>query len=148
MTDRPHVGDLRELIPHAQRMRLIETVEHWDDQGIRCTTLTHRDPLNPLRSRGRLTALHLCEYGAQAMALHGGLLARREHGGQAPPGLLAGLRQVELCVERIDDIEEPLTITARLKVGGPSGWLYEFEVSAGSRCLARGRVSVMPRPGG
>ncbi len=145
MTNRCNVGDLRELIPHALRMCLLDAVEHWDEHGIRCTTLSHRDPLNPLRNHGRLAALHLCEYGAQAMALHGGLLARRKHAGRAAPGMLAGLRQVELGVERIDDLEELLTVSARLKVGGPDGWLYEFEVDAGSRWLARGRVSVIPR---
>lgn len=147
MTAPTPVGDLSTLIPHAQRMCLLETVEHWDDNGIRCSTRTHLDPLNPLRSRDQLAALHLCEYGAQAMALHGGLVARRDHGGPAAPGLLAGLRQVELAVERIDDIDGPLTVIANRKLAGPDGWLYEFEVSAGGRRLARGRVTVIPRPG-
>lgn len=147
MTEGAGVGDLCDLIPHAQHMCLLQSVERWDSQGIRCTTLSHRDPMNPLRSRGQLAALHLCEYGAQAMALHGGLLARREHGGRAEAGMLAALRQVEFAVERIDDIDEPLTVSAHLKLGGPDGWLYEFEIAAGGRWLARGRVSVIPRRG-
>ena len=51
----------------------------------------------------RLRAVHLCEYGAQAMAVHGGLLARAA-GGRAKPGLLVALRAVELHVARIDDL--------------------------------------------
>ena len=137
------IGDLRELIPHAGRMCLLDAVRAWDEQSIHCTTDSHRDPHNPLRSGNRLAALHLCEYGAQAMAVHGGLLARREHGGKAVPGVLAALREVEFAVDRIDDIDGPLTVVAHKKIAGPTGWLYEFEVNAGARWLARGRVSVI-----
>lgn len=137
------IGDLRELIPHAGRMCLLDAVQAWDEQTIHCTTNSHCDPGNPLRSGNRLAALHLCEYGAQAMAVHGGLLARREHGGKAAPGMLASLREVAFAVHRIDDIQEPLTVVARKKIAGPTGWLYEFEVTVGARWLARGRVSVI-----
>ncbi|MEA3220324.1 hypothetical protein [Immundisolibacter sp.] len=141
--DPARIGDLGELIPHAGRMCLLEAVLAWDEQMIRCTTQSHRDPHNPLRSGDRLSALHLCEYGAQAMAVHGGLLARLEHGGKAVPGVLAAVREVEFAVERIDDIEGPLTVVAHKKIAGWAGWLYEFEVDAGARWLARGRVSVI-----
>jgi predicted hotdog family 3-hydroxylacyl-ACP dehydratase len=136
-------GSLRELIPHALRMCLLDAVESWDDTQIRCSTASHRDPLNPLRSGAQLAALHLCEYGAQATAAHGGLLARREHGARAAPGMLVALREVELSVDRVDDIEGPLTVTASVKVAAATGCLYDFEISAGSRRLARGRVSVI-----
>lgn len=141
--DPARIGDLRELIPHAGRMCLLEAVLAWDEQMIRCTTHSHRDPHNPLRSGDRLAALHLCEYGAQAMAVHGGLLARLENGGKAAPGVLAALREVEFAVDRIDDIAGPLTVVAHKKIAGPSGWLYAFEVDAGARWLTRGRVSVI-----
>ncbi|MGK2941843.1 MAG: phosphotransferase [Immundisolibacter sp.] len=137
------IGDLRELIPHAGRMCLLEAVLAWDEQTIRCITHSHCDPCNPLRSGDRLAALHLCEYGAQAMAVHGGLLARLEHGGKAAPGMLASLREVEFAVDYIDDIDETLTVFALMKIAGTTGWLYQFEVSAGRRWLARGRVSVI-----
>lgn len=124
-------------------MCLLDAVESWDDFGIRCTTRSHRDQQNPLRRKQQLAALHLCEYGAQAMALHGGLLARRDTGGKAATGMLVALREVEFAVDRVDDIAEALTVTARKQIGGPAGWLYQFEVSAGDRRLARGRVSVI-----
>ena len=88
-------------------------------------------------------ALYLCEYGTQAMAVHGGLLARLRHSGKAVPGVLAALREVEFTVERIDDVDGPLTVVAHKKIVGPSGWLYDFEVDAGACWLARGRVSVI-----
>ena len=52
---------------------------------------------------GVLRALHLCEYGAQAMAAHGGLLAR-DTGGGAKAGMLVALRGVALHVARIDHL--------------------------------------------
>jgi predicted hotdog family 3-hydroxylacyl-ACP dehydratase len=142
---REPTGDLAELIPHAGSMCLIDTVEAWDERTIRCTTRSHRDPLNPLRRHDRLATLHLCEYGGQAMALHGGLLAREKNGqgSKAAPGMLVAVRDVELAVDRIDDIDNPLTIVACQMIAGSGGWLYEFEVSDGRRRLARGRVTVM-----
>ena len=44
--------------------------------AIHCLAVDHRDPAHPLRSRGGLLAGAAIEYAAQAMALHGGLLAR------------------------------------------------------------------------
>lgn len=137
-------GAVRELIPHALGMCLLDEVDTWDDLRIRCTTRSHRDPRNPLRRGDRLGALQLCEYGAQAMAAHGGLLARRDRAAsRAAPGMLVALRDVEFAVDRVDDIEGPLTVFAHRKVAGASGCVYRFEVSTGSRWLARGRVSVI-----
>lgn len=134
---------IAELIPHAHGMCLLAAVVAWDAHSVQCTATSHRDPRHPLRRNGQLAALHLCEYGAQAMAVHGGLLAWQAHGGRAPPGLLAALREVELAVDRIDDIEAPLTVRAVRRITGASGWLYAFEASAGPRWLARGRVTVI-----
>ena len=69
-------AELEALIPHAGGMCLLDTVESWDAETIHCRSLSHLRADNPLREKGRLAALHLAEYGAQAMAVHGGLLAR------------------------------------------------------------------------
>jgi predicted hotdog family 3-hydroxylacyl-ACP dehydratase len=81
------VIELRELVPHQGTMCLNERVMAWDEERVVLATATHRSPLNPLRRRGRLRAVHLCEYGAQAMAVHGGLCAQAA-GARAAPGLL------------------------------------------------------------
>lgn len=108
------------LIPHAGRMCLPDTIEAWDEQGICCSTRSHLDLQNRLRSGGRLAALQLCEYGAQAMAVHGGLDTAAQ-GGASRPGLLAALRAVEFSVDRIDDIAEALTVTAQRQLAGAGG---------------------------
>jgi predicted hotdog family 3-hydroxylacyl-ACP dehydratase len=69
-------SEIRCLIPHAGTMCLLDGVEAWDMRSIVCVSSTHRSVANPLRRDGRLSALHAFEYGAQAAAVHGGLLAR------------------------------------------------------------------------
>ena len=63
------------LIPHQGAMCLWDEVLDWDAGAIRLRTAGHRASDNPLRSGGGLRAVHLCEYGAHAKAVHGGLLA-------------------------------------------------------------------------
>ncbi|UCE90426.1 MAG: hypothetical protein JSW10_06340, partial [Pseudomonadota bacterium] len=70
--------ELCSLIPHAGTMCLLHTVEQWDEVSIVCTAISHHEADNPLCSKGALGAVHALEYGAQAMAVHGGLLAREK----------------------------------------------------------------------
>lgn len=133
------------LIPHQGDMSLWDEVLDWDDTSIRLCTRRHRDPRHPLRSDGQLRALHLCEYGAQAMAVHGGLRASVA-GGVARPGLLVALRGVALHVARIDDLSGTLEGEARLLMVGDAGWQYDFRIHHDGRLLAEGRAAVMPQP--
>jgi predicted hotdog family 3-hydroxylacyl-ACP dehydratase len=137
--------EIAALIPHAGRMCLLEWVESWSEGRIQCRTDTHRDPQNPLRHEGALAAVHLAEYGAQAMAVHGGLL-ERARGAVARPGLLVALRDLRLHAARIDDIATPLTVRARRLLANADGWLYAFEVEAAGRTLASGRAGVIHAP--
>lgn len=135
--------EIRRLIPHAGAMCLLERVEHWDESAITCTTVTHVRADHPLRRNGMLSAIHLVEYAAQACAIHGGLVARAAGETSAKPGMLTALRDCRIQVDRVDDIDERLTITARKLIASGSGSMYQFEVRAGERVLADGRVSVM-----
>jgi predicted hotdog family 3-hydroxylacyl-ACP dehydratase len=134
--------ELMTLIPHRERMCVLDAVESWDARRIRCSSQSHRDPKNPLRRNGRLSALHLAEYGAQAMAVHGGLLAR-EKSEKAPAGFLAALRDLKLSVPHIDDISHALEVEAEALVAADSGWMYAFTISAAGSTLASGRASVI-----
>ncbi|MDD4881794.1 MAG: 3-hydroxylacyl-ACP dehydratase, partial [Gallionellaceae bacterium] len=53
-------------IPHQGSMCLLERIDAWDSQHIRCTASSHRAPDNPLRGHGRLGAACGIEYAAQA----------------------------------------------------------------------------------
>lgn len=138
--------EILSLVPHQGGMCLLDRVLDWDDDRIRLATGSHRRADNPLRRDGRLHALHLAEYGAQAMAVHGGLLARRD-GARAKPGLLVALRGVELHCERIDDLAGELCIGAERLLRSEDSAQYRFEVYhevyRADRLLAQGRAAVM-----
>ena len=133
------------LIPHQGAMCLWDEVVDWDATQIRLRTHAHRDPAHPLRSQGRLRAVHLCEYGAQAMAVHGGLRAR-ETGQVAAPGLLVALRGVQLHVARIDDLPGALEAQAQSLIEGDGGWQYAFRIHHAGTLLAEGRAAVLHLP--
>ncbi|HET8942570.1 MAG TPA: phosphotransferase [Rudaea sp.] len=140
------IGDWRQLIPHAGAMCLLAGVVSFDNTRIHARAVSHRDGENPLRSDGRLRAVHLCEYGAQVMAIHGGLLAQRD-GGAARPGMLVSLREVKLHVDRIDDIPGELAIHAEKLLDGGGSWQYAFRVEHARRILAQGRAAVITQSG-
>jgi len=130
------------LIPHQGAMCLWDEVVEWDARRIRLRARSHRDPAHPLRSNDRLRAVHLCEYGAQAMAVHGGLRAR-ESGGAAKPGLLVALRGVELHAARIDDLPGVLECEAEVLVEAEGSQQYDFRIQHAGILLAEGRAAVM-----
>ena len=132
------------LIPHQGLMCLWDEVIAWDASGIRLRAHGHRDADHPLRRGDRLHAVHLCEYGAQAMAVHGGLRAR-EAGGVAAPGLLVALRGVQLHTDRIDDLAGALECEAQVLIDSANGWQYNFRIAHAGTLLAEGRAAVMPQ---
>ena len=128
------------LVPHQGAMCLWDEVLAWDAQGVRLRAYNHRDPAHPLRHRDRLHAVHLCEYGAQAMAVHGGLLAE---GAGVKPGMLVALRGVELHVDRIDDLPGALEVEARCLMADATSSQYRFLITHQGDVLAQGRAAVL-----
>ena len=126
-------------------MCLLDGVLDWDADRVRCVTSAHRSPANPLRARDRLGAVCGIEFAAQAMAVHGALLAPALHL-ERRVGYLAAVRSVELHVARLDDIGEDLIATAARHGGDATTVLYAFTVSAGSRRLLTGRATIVINP--
>jgi len=139
---RPDHPGIAALIPHAGRMCLLDDVLAWDADRIRCRTRSHLAGDHPLRDADGLKALHLCEYGAQAMAVHGGLLAGAA-GGLAVPGLLAALRSVRLHASHVHELDGWLEVEAERLLDSGAGWLYAFRVLHQGRLLAEGRAIVI-----
>jgi predicted hotdog family 3-hydroxylacyl-ACP dehydratase len=137
-------AEIRTLIPHSGLMCLLDEVIQWDDRSITCVSNTHRDPANPLRRDGRLSALHAFEYSAQAAAVHGGLRARTV-GAIAPPGYLAALRDARLQVASLDDIRSPLQVHAIRLFGDGANTVYECRVSARDLPIAEARITIVQR---
>lgn len=128
-------------IPHQGQMCLLDRVEYWDAQAVRCSAISHRAPDHPLRAHGRLAAACGIEYAAQAMAVHGALLAQQQAPAQV--GFLASVRAATLHVGRLDDIAADLTVEARQFSSDGNNVLYDFWIRADGRILLDGRAAVI-----
>jgi len=134
-------------IPHAGRMCLLDEVLDWSADGIRCRSGTHRRADNPLRAYDRLGGACAIEYAAQAIAVHGALVAPAA-GRAARSGYLASLRDVTLGALRLDDIDADLICEANRIAGDGATVLYEFSVAADGAAAARpplasGRAAIV-----
>jgi predicted hotdog family 3-hydroxylacyl-ACP dehydratase len=102
---------IEQLVPHSGSMCLIDRVDYWDEQTIRCASTSHQDPDNPLRLDGKLSSIHLLEYGAQAMAIHGGLIAKT-----STQAVLAAVRDVSIIIDEIDHLTDEIIISATVEI--------------------------------
>jgi predicted hotdog family 3-hydroxylacyl-ACP dehydratase len=141
-------GDIARRIPHQGSMCLLDRVTAWDSSQISCEASSHRSSSNPLRAHGRLGASCGVEYAAQAMAVHGALIAESQvsaaEASTGPQiGFLASIRGVTLHVERLDDQSEDLTIHAERMSGDATTILYSFTLHAGPALLLSGRAAVV-----
>jgi predicted hotdog family 3-hydroxylacyl-ACP dehydratase len=136
-----------ELIPHAGAMRLLDRVLNWDDRHIHAVAERHRVEDHPLRQDMRLHAVHLAEYGAQASAVHGALLASASGEARVRPGRLVSLRDVQLLIEYVDLTGGHLDVHAECLLADERGAQYSFKVEQRGQLLASGRVAVIhPAP--
>lgn len=126
-------------------MCLLNRAEEWNAERVICSAISHRAPDNPLRAHGRLAAACGIEYAAQAMAVHGALLAQ-----DAAPrqGYLASVRGAQLHVARLDDIRADLRVEAVRFSGDGNTILYDFSIQADGRILLAGRAAVFMTPVG
>ena len=128
-------------VPHSGSMCLLYRVLQWDDVVITCAATSHTAPDNPLRSAGRLGIAAGIEYAAQAMAVHGALLAARQPA--RGHGYLASVRDVRWQVARLDDVDAPLRVRAERLSGNDAYVMYEFDLQATGHTLLEGRATVM-----
>ncbi len=136
-----HAG-IAARIPHQGAMCLIDRLESWTPLTIHCSAQSHRDPANPLRVAAMLPAPCAIEYAAQAMALHGGLVA--PPGVVPAPGYLASVREVRFAGLRLDDVAGALQIRAERLAGDHRQLLYHFTVGdEQGATLAEGRAMVV-----
>jgi len=135
-------GWIESHIPHQGRMCLLEEVLSWDADRISCRAASHRSADNPLRAHGRLGAAIGVEYAAQAMAVHGAIIAAAA-GTPARAGLLTSVRNLVLLTARLDDLETDLIASAERLAGDEGSTLYEFTVSSAGRELLSGRAGIV-----
>lgn len=131
------------LIPHAGAMCLLDAVVAWGEAAIHATSDGHAHADHPLRGAAGLHAVHLAEYGAQAMAVHGALLARARGETASRPGRLVSLRDMLLKVEYVGTEDGRLDVHAERLYADAVGAQYAFRVEQAGRLLASGRAAVI-----
>lgn len=129
-------------IPHQGSMCLLDKVEAWDQEKIACRASSHRAVDNPLRAYGQLGIACGIEYAAQAMAVHGALLAPADST-RPRVGYLVSVRGVTMAATRLDDIQSDLLITASCIMSSENNILYQFSLSAEGKLLLEGRAAVV-----
>ena len=144
MLNPPHLDHawIAAHIPHQGSMCLLDCVEECDEQRIQCRATSHRAAGNPLRANGRLGAACGIEYAAQAMAVHGALLAPPGSKGTRV-GYLVSVRGTRLLVPRLDDIAADLQVEAACLTRSENNILYQFNVSGAGVGLLEGRATVV-----
>ena len=120
------------LIPHHGAMCLLDSVEAWSLDGITSLTAAHQRPDHPLREEDGLPATVGIELAAQAMAVHGGLLAR-EQGVVVQPGYLPAVR---------DGFTDPIEVRATRLAGDTASLMYSFTLHAGAQTIMTGRAII------
>jgi predicted exporter len=131
---------IASLIPQQGAMCLLERIIAWDERRVVLETDTHRSPSNPLRVADKLRAIHLCEYGAQAMAVHGAL---RTGARTAADGMLVAMRSVTFTRDWIHDLPSSLRVEAACLQQDASSLQYSFRITHHDELLAEGRAAVM-----
>jgi len=133
---------IRQLIPHAGPMCLLDRATFWDDTRIRCEASSHLDPDNPLRHRGVLRAVTGIEYAAQAIALHGALA---QAAAPAHAGYLVSVREASCKATALDAARGHLKIEAERLMGDGTHAIYAFALRAAGVALLSGRATVISR---
>lgn len=121
---------IRELIPHAGDMCLLDAVLSADENSIECSSTSQLAVDNPLRKQGKLSALCGIEYAAQAMAIHGGLTAQTLNVANEPKhGYIVALSAIDTFVDTLESYECLYVYCERL-MATPGGSKYNFKISA------------------
>ena len=136
-------NELCRLIPHDGSMCLLDKVAEWDEKRIVCYSETHQSMDNPLRNDQGLPATALIEYGAQAMAVHGGLLSSHRDD-SINQGYLASLRNIVIeATGDVSTINTPICIEAVQIMASQGNFIYNFSIKMDQCMLVSGRATVV-----
>ena len=129
-------------IPHSGDMCLLHSVKAWSASHIHCDANSHRFQNNPLRLQNQLSSVCGVEYAAQAMAVHGALIAPTDNTNPRV-GYLVSIRNTQIEVPRLDDIQSDLQIHAECLSASEHNLMYEFKIMADQHLLLSGRAAVV-----
>lgn len=130
-------AQIAALIPHGDSMCLLDEVVAWDENQIHCRSQLLASEGNPLWEGGQLECVLLLEYGAQAAAVHAGLLQSRL--GEQRPAYIGAVKDVELLAA-IADNSSALDLHAQCLLSSSQGAIYELIAQQAGKILLRGRL--------
>lgn len=130
------------LIPHGDSMCLLDEVIAWDERQIQCRSHHFASATNPLFEGGQVDTVLLLEYGAQAAAVHAGLLQSRL--GESRPAYIGAVKDVELLAA-IADNSRALDLYAQCLLSSSQGAIYELVAQQAGNTLLRGRL-ILSQP--
>ena len=135
---------IQRHIPHQGAMCLLDAVTYWNATEIECSAHSHLLLDNPLRNAHGMPITAGIEYAAQAMAVHGALLAPEGH--RPEVGYLTSVRNVQWWTPRLDDAGAEIAIQACRISGNDVGLLYDFSILCHDQLLLSGRAGVLVKP--
>ena len=130
-------------IPHQGQMCLLSRVISASPESLTCAADSHLAIDNPMRLNGQLGAACGIEYAAQAMALHGALIADQRGSERSKIGFLVNVRAVSMHVSRLDDVAGDLAVSVLCEADNGDHCVYGFSLSAAGQPLLDGRALVL-----
>lgn len=132
---------LCKLIPHDGSMCLLESVDSWDESQIVCSSKSHHNPDNPLKDGNRLGCVNAIEYGAQAVAIHGRLLAE-DSNPVSQSGFLVQIKDLDFDDCDLSVLPGALTIKAQQLHCDRTSMLYRITIKHDHNQIMQGRVMI------
>lgn len=133
--------EIAELIPHGDGMSLLDQVISWDNDTIKCRSAAHLRCDNPLLKNGKLATVILVEYGAQAAAVHAGLL--KSGMGEKRAAYLGSVKKLTLGKQWLEAADTELLITANCEMHSPGGAIYEFTAHSNEQLIAKAKLILI-----
>ena len=140
--------DILQLIPHGPAMCLLDAVDGWDQNVINCHTGSSWKDDNPLMEGGELGVASLIEYGAQAAAIHSGLImsaSQEQDVNLEKPAYVAVVKEVEMSRSIVPDSVDVIACEAHLEMATEQGALYRVQLTGDGECLLTGQLVLARR---
>lgn len=133
---------LRELVPHAGPMVLLDEVVAHDEQATTCAVAIAAQQLFR-EPDGSVPVWIGIEYMAQCIAVHAGLVQRAAGKLEAQRGLLVGARGLRFHVDRFPSEQRLLATARRRWAGGTALVSFDCQLrdAADGTLLAEGRLN-------
>lgn len=132
---------IERLLPQKGAMCLIDAATEVTAEAIVCLATVWLQG-NPLGEALGVPALHGVEYGAQAAALHRLVRGGDRERSAVSGGLLLQVRELRCFVEYLDQLPQPLRISARCAMASSEIARYVFEIHAADLLALRGELTL------